>query len=80
MTVAELKDRLRHASQPERIRLSGKILREARDTEVWLFMTPEFVAQKWKALSFHLGNRRAFWEFILESWVEQGRLEVDWAR
>jgi hypothetical protein len=32
---AKLKERLCDASRPERIRLLGKILREARDTDVW---------------------------------------------
>ncbi len=40
MTVAELKTRLAAASPPERARLLGKILREARDVEVWRFTTP----------------------------------------
>jgi hypothetical protein len=80
MTIAELNDRLRHGSYHERTRLLGKILREARDTEAWRFTTPESVARDWKALSLHLGKRRAFWEFLFESWVEQGRLKVEWAR
>jgi len=80
MTVAELRDRLRRSSLPERTRLLGKILRESSDTEVWKFTTPESVAQDWNALSLHLGKRRAFWEFLLESWVDQGRLKVDWVR
>jgi len=78
MTVAELRDRLRQSSDPERTRLLGKILREARDTEAWIFTTPESVAQNWSALSLHLGRRRAFWEFLFKSWVSQGRLKVDW--
>jgi hypothetical protein len=80
MTVAELRHRLLHASDPERTRLLSKILREARDTEVWAFTTPEAVARDWKALSLHLGKRRAFWEFLLGSWVAQGKLDVDWSR
>ena len=76
MTVAELNDRLRHSSDPERVRLLGKILREARDTEAWRFTTPESVARDWKALSLHLGIRRAFWEFLFKSWVEQALLET----
>jgi len=80
MTVAELRDRLCQSSESERTRLLGKILREARDTEAWKFTTPESIAQNWKILSLHLGKRRAFWEFLLESWVKQGRLKVDWAR
>lgn len=41
MTIADLKDRLRSASASERVRLLGKILREARDTDVWRFTTRE---------------------------------------
>lgn len=80
MTVAELRHRLLHASDPERTRLLAKILREARDTEVWKFTSPAAVARNWKALSLHLGRRQAFWEFLLSSWEAQGRLSFDRAR
>ncbi len=75
MTVAELRDRLRMASAPERARLLAKILREARDTEVWRFTTPSEVAAAWGKLAGHLGKRRQFWEFLLAQWREQGLLE-----
>src|SRR5436309_6513448 len=45
MTVAELRTRLRTASPPERTRLLGKILREARDTDVWKFTSPAEVSR-----------------------------------
>ncbi len=80
MTIAELRQRLRSASPPERARLLAKILREARDTEVWLFTTPEEVASGWNEISRHLGLRRGFWQFLLERWSEQGRLHVEWTR
>jgi hypothetical protein len=80
MTVARLRERLLNGSRPERTRLLAKILREARDTEVWQFTTPEEVAREWRALALHLGTRRGFWEFLLERWVAQGRLTGDWAR
>lgn len=60
MTVAELQLRLRTAGRSERIRLLGKILREARDTEVWRFTTPEEVLQNWEPLSLHLGRAPGF--------------------
>ena len=47
MGVAELRERLRTASHPERVRLIGKILREARDTDVW-----EFVFERWRIEGF----------------------------
>lgn len=66
MTVAELKRKLASASEAERMRLLGKILREARDTDVWKFTTPAEVRRNWANLSRFLGRRRAFWEFCLK--------------
>lgn len=74
MTVAELRSRLATASVPERTRLLAKILREARDTDVWKFTTPSEVRARWHELSLHLGRRRAFWEFLLERWRHAGLL------
>jgi hypothetical protein len=68
MSVAELRSRLASAESPERLRLLGKILREARDTDVWRFTTPAEVATLWPQLQRHLGRRRAFWEFLLGRW------------
>jgi hypothetical protein len=71
MTVAELKRRLAEISA-ERTRLLGKILREARDTDVWKFTTPEDVFRDLPELLPHLGRRRAFWKFLLDGWVKDG--------
>ena len=75
MTVAALRKRLRTASRPEAARLLGKILREARDTDVWSFTTPAEVAARWEELCLHLGRRRSFWEFLLAKWREEGLLD-----
>jgi hypothetical protein len=77
MTVRELHRRLETGSPPERVRLLGKILREARDTEVWRFTTPAEVVGAWGKLSRHLGRRRRFWEFLLTQWKELGLLGRD---
>jgi hypothetical protein len=72
MTVSTLRNRLRTASLPERMRLLGKILREARDTDVWLFTTPLEVLSRWNEISPYLGRRRLFWEYIMKGWREDG--------
>ena len=72
MTVAELRIKLTSSSVEERTRLLGKILREARDTDVWKFTTPEEVWRRWNEISRYLGRRRGFWEFLLERWREEG--------
>ena len=80
MTVAELRERLSSASHPERIRLIAKILREARDPDVWLFTTVEEVLALWPELSRRLGKRLGFWEFLLERWREAGLIAVPASR
>lgn len=72
MTVAEIKERLRTGAEAESARLLGKILREARDTDVWQFTAPEEVVRRWNEVAKHLGRRRAFWEWLLGSWREMG--------
>jgi len=74
MTVAELRLRLTSASTAERTRLLAKLLREARDTDVWKFTTPQAVWHDWAKLVPHLGRRRDFWKFLFESWEKDGLL------
>jgi hypothetical protein len=72
MTVAQFRECLRSASTPERKRLLAKLLREARDTDVWQFTSPAEVWQKWDILAPQLGRRRGFWEFLLSHWRKEG--------
>jgi hypothetical protein len=72
MKTSELRQRLEQGPEGARIPLLARILREARDTEVWRFTTPAEVAALWPKLSVHLGRRRAFWEFLLGRWRELG--------
>ena len=74
MTVAELRERLASASQPERLRLLGKLLREARDTDVWRFTTPRAVREALPQVLPFLGQRRGFWVYLLDRWQAQGLL------
>lgn len=76
MTVAEFRRRLVSAPRAERVRLLAKLLREARDTDVWRFTSPPAISTAWEELSPYLGRRRAFWEFLLRAWREQGLLDA----
>jgi hypothetical protein len=79
MTVAELREKLSSASEEERFRLLGKILREARDYEVWKFTTPQEVWRNWRQISSHLGRRLAFWKSLFEFWDKEGLLGEKYA-
>lgn len=74
MTVVEFRQRLQTASPAEVTRLLAKLLREARDTDVWQFVSPAEVWQRWPALAPQLGRRRAFWQFLLSQWQKEGLL------
>ncbi len=72
MTVAELRQKLASSSEEEKTRLLGKILREARDTDVWFFTSPEEIAHMWPKLEPHLGRRKGFWTFLVNRWQDLG--------
>ncbi len=74
MTVAEFRRRLQTASTAEQTRLLAKLLREARDTDVWQFISPAEVWQRWPVVAPQLGRRRGFWEFLLGHWKKGGLL------
>jgi hypothetical protein len=76
VSVAELRAALRPgADQHERMRLMGKLLREARDLDVWSFVSPADVAAALPVLGRRLGRRRRFWEFLIDGWRGDGLLQ-----
>ena len=72
LTTAEFRQRLQTASRPEQRQLLAKLLREARDTDVWKFTSPQEVWQRWAEVAPLLGRRRRFWEFLLNAWQKEG--------
>ena len=72
VSIDELRNVLRSGDRSERLRLLGKILREARDIDVWQFVSPEEVARELPLLERRLGRRRAFWEWLIQGWREDG--------
>jgi len=73
MTMRDLRERLAR-SEEDRVRLLGKILREAREQDVWLFTNAEEIQRRLSQLERYLGRRKDFWQFLLGRWREQGLL------
>ncbi|MCB1032572.1 MAG: hypothetical protein KDD47_01910 [Acidobacteria bacterium] len=73
-TIAELRQRLKGDDVHERLRLMAKMLREARDLDVWEFVRPQEVAEELPRIAHRLGRRRPFWEFLIGGWREDGLL------
>ena len=73
-TTGEFRAALAAAAPPDRYRLMGKLMREARDTDVWKFVTPAEVWAHFDAIRPYLGRRRTFWEYLLAAWKRDGYL------
>jgi hypothetical protein len=73
-TIREFRHALATAPADERLRLIGKLMREARDTDVWRFVVPAQVWRDFDRIRPYLGRRRAFWEYLLAGWQRDGIL------
>lgn len=76
MTVAEVHRVLAEGSDARRLRLLARIMREARDTDVWVFTTPQEVIREWDRLAPMLGRRREFWAWLLGEWKVRGLVDA----
>jgi hypothetical protein len=74
VSIAELRQTLAEADSPRRDQLVGKMLREARDLDVWQFIRPIEVARLLERIRRRVGRRYAFWAFLIEGWRAGGIL------
>ncbi len=74
VSIAELRAVLAGPDGPARDRLLGKMLREARDLDVWRFIRPSDVAAALDRLRPRLGRRYRFWRFLIDGWRSDGLL------
>jgi hypothetical protein len=74
VSIGELQQILAGPDSPRRDQLLGKMLREARDLDVWQFVRPVEVAGALERLRRRLGRRYAFWSFLIDGWRRHGLL------
>jgi hypothetical protein len=74
VSIDELRTVLAGPDGYQRDRLLGKMLREARDLDVWTFVSPGVVASALPRLRRRIGQRYGFWEFLIEGWRRDGLL------
>jgi hypothetical protein len=73
-TVREIREQLASSTGKEWIRLMAWILREAATGDVWAFVRPQDVWERFNELEPFLGRRRRFWRYIMETWHELGKV------
>jgi len=72
LTRGDLKKLLDSGDEDERLYYAAKILREAPFEEVWVYLSPAFLASHWEKLRLRLGRRKRFWEFLYTTWQTHG--------
>jgi hypothetical protein len=74
ISLDTLRRKLTNGSPEERVRLAGKVLREARFEEAMELVPLEFLVTHYAEIRRHLGRRRRFWDFLLGEWRALGLL------
>ena len=52
----------------------GKLLRQAKPDDALTLVSPQEIADAWARIVPYLGQRRAFWEWLLTTWERLGRV------
>jgi hypothetical protein len=72
MTLGEFRERLRSSELQVRGYLVGKLMRQAKPDDVFLFVSPREIAALWPVLRPFLGTTAEFWAWLLGEWQEMG--------
>ena len=72
MTLERFRELLRDGDDLTRAYLLGKLMREAKPDDVFLFVTRRDIETMWPGLQPHLGRMREFWTWTLDYWRSLG--------
>jgi len=50
----------------------GRLLREGRLSDVWRYLDVQDILRHWQGIRPHLGGRRLFWDYLLNTWSAHG--------
>jgi hypothetical protein len=74
LTVDQFKQALQDPDPEVRAYMVGKLMRQAKPDDVFLFVTPRTIRELWPRLTRYLGHTRGFWTWLFETWEGQGRV------
>jgi hypothetical protein len=68
LTLAAFRQLLADADGETQMYMIAKLMRQAKPDDVFTFVTLARVRQHWPAIAPQLGNKREFWQWILDAW------------
>lgn len=72
----ELKGHLASEDSIERGIWAARVMREARFADVWRYVSLADIVRDWELIRRNLGNKRDFWDFLIEGWRRDGLLRA----
>jgi hypothetical protein len=74
LTLDEFRKGLEDPDPEVRAYLIGKLMRQAKPDDVFLFVRPREIRALWPSLTRYLGRTREFWSWLFETWEGQGHV------
>lgn len=71
-SVGQIRSMLAESNEAQRIWLMAKIMRDARYSDVWKFISLQDFLKYRDRLMSKLGREKSFWEFLYSRWIKQG--------
>lgn len=72
MTLDDFRQVLTDPDPEVRAYWLGKLMRQAKPDDVFLFVSVADLRRDWERVDKHLGGRRVFWEWLLTRFREAG--------
>jgi hypothetical protein len=74
LTLDEFRKGLEDPDPEVRAYLIGKLMRQAKPDDVFLFVRAREIRTLWPSVTRYLGRTREFWSWLFEVWEGQGRV------
>lgn len=71
LTLSEFEAHLQDPDPDVRAYFLAKLMRQAKPDDVFQFATLPAIEESWSRVTRYLGNSRAFWTWLLETWRRQ---------
>lgn len=73
MSLEEFRKALHHDDPDVRAYFLGKLMRQAKPDDVFVFVSVAEIRHLWPSVRRYLGRSAAFWSWLLETWEGPGR-------
>lgn len=70
LTLEAFREKVKNPDPEVRAMWCGKLMRQAKPDDVFLFLTLADIRRDWPGIVRHLGRTLPFWTWLLDQWKE----------